>query len=454
MMQISFLGAAGTVTGSRYLLQLGTKKILIDCGLFQGERETRERNWAGLPIDPREIDAVILTHAHLDHSGYLPVLVKNGFRGPIYSTPGTKELCAILLPDSGHIQEEDAYFANKHGFSRHTPALPLYTKEEAEAVMSQFLTIPFEQSYSLDEDCQFIFSRAAHILGSAFIRLTFKGKTILFSGDIGRPHDPIMKEPATFESGDYVVVESTYGDRLHNTENPQALLANVINETAARGGMVLIPAFAVGRTQSILYHISELKKHGKIPNLPVFLDSPMAENVTDIYTRYIEEHRLGSLFCAALDSVAKYINTVEDSKQLASLRFPAIIISASGMATGGRIVHHLKTFAPDNRNSILFTGYQAKGTLGELILSGVPEVTIHGQAVPIRAKVSALNNLSAHADYSETLLWLSHLKHSPQTVFITHGEPEPALSLKAKIEKTFGWDCVIPTYLQTIVLAS
>lgn len=286
-MQLAFLGATGTVTGSKYLLTFGSKKVLVDCGLYQGYKELRLRNWNKLPIDPAEVDAVILTHAHIDHTGYLPLFIKNGFTGPIYSTPGTKELCAILLPDCGHIQEEDAYLANKYGFSKHKPALPLYTLEEAQKVMPQFVTVPFDKPYQLYHDFSFIFSSAAHILGSAFVRLVHENKTILFTGDMGRSHDPIMREPAIIESTDYLIIESTYGDRIHSSEHPQDQLAKIINQTVKRGGSVIIPSFAVGRTQSILYYISQLKEKKLIPDLPVFLDSPMAVDVTDIYQRYI-----------------------------------------------------------------------------------------------------------------------------------------------------------------------
>lgn len=451
-MEISFLGAASTVTGSKYLLTIENKKILIDCGLFQGYKELRLRNWAKLPINPHEIDAVILTHAHLDHSGYLPLLVKNGFKGPIYSTFGTKELCALLLPDSGHIQEDDAYFSNKHHFSKHSPALPLYTEEEARKVMKQFVTVPFDTNYALYTHCHFIFSRAAHILGSAFIQLTYKNTTIAFSGDIGRMHDPIMQEPAIIESADYLVIESTYGDRLHTKITPEDELAHVINATAARGGIMVIPAFAVGRTQSVLYYISQLKEKKRIPDLPVFLDSPMAESVTDIYVRHPKEHHLNIEKCEQLNAGVTYINTVDESKELDKIRFPSIIISASGMATGGRVLHHLKAFATDRRNAIVFAGYQAGGTRGDRILKGEPEIKIHGKMIPIRASVHLLDNLSAHADYSEILTWLKHFKKAPKQVFITHGEPEAALSLKEKIKNELDWNCLIPQYLETIDL--
>ncbi len=447
-MQISFLGATGTVTGSKYLLSFDSKKILIDCGLYQGYKELRLRNWNKLPINPADVDAVILTHAHIDHTGYLPLFVKNGFEGPIYSTAGTKELCEILLPDSGYLQEEDANLANKYGFSKHVPALPLYTLEDAEKVMPQFVTCHFEQSHELYNNFSFDFLRAAHILGSAFVRIKYKGNTIVFTGDMGRSHDPIMREPAVIEATDYLIIESTYGDRLHGSENPQDQLAKVINQTAKRGGSVIIPAFAVGRSQSILYYISQLKEKKLIPDLPVFLDSPMAENVTDIYIRYISEHRLGPENCKKFCDVATYVNSVEDSKKIDTYRVPIIIISASGMATGGRVLHHIKKYAPDARNTILFTGYQAGGTRGARMIKGEQEIKIHGEMVPIRAHVEYMTNTSAHADYQEILEWLSNFKKPPRKVFITHGEPEASAALKEKIENKFGWTCEVPEYLQ------
>jgi metallo-beta-lactamase family protein len=453
-MKISFLGGAGTVTGSKYLVDIYHKKILIDCGLFQGKKEFRDRNWDKFSIDPASIDAVILTHAHLDHSGYLPVLVRNGFKGHIYATSATLELCKLLLPDSGHIQEEEAYLANKYHYSKnHSPALPLYTQKEAEAVLSQFITVNFDQPIDLFTDCHFIFSRSAHILGSAFIQLSHQGSTLLFSGDLGRMHDPIMREPVFFKSADYLILESTYGDRLHEPEDPESLLAEVVNDTAARGGILLMPSFAVGRSQNILYYLAELKAKNKIPNLPVYLDSPMAENATDIYTDHTDEHRLNCEHCSTLDLAANYVESIQDSRKLHSLRFPSIIISASGMLTGGRVLGHIKAFAPHQKNTILFTGYQAEGTLGEMISSGAHEVSIHGQKVSIRAKIKTLGTLSAHADYSEILKWLNHFEVAPRAVFITHGTPESAAALKQKIEEKFGWKCIVPEYLQDIDLS-
>lgn len=451
-MRITFLGAAGTVTGSKYLLSFDSKNVLIDCGLYQGYKELRLRNWNPLPIPPGKIDAVILTHAHIDHSGYLPLLVKNGFKGPIYSTPGTKSLCAILLPDSGHLQEEDAYLANKHGFSKHKPALPLYTLKDAEKVMPQFVTIPFEERFTPFEDFNCVFSTAAHILGSALLRITRQGRTITFTGDLGRTKDPIMREPAIIEETDFLITESTYGDRVHGKEPPEEQLKRIINQTAKRGGSIIIPSFAVGRAQSIMYYISLLKEKKSIPDLPVFLDSPMAVNASKLYSKYIMEHRLGSEGCKRFGDVATYVNTIEESKAIDAYHMPSIIISASGMASGGRVLHHIKAYAPNERNTLLFTGYQAGGTRGARILGGESEVKIHGAMVPIRAQVEYMTNTSAHADSEEMLRWFSHFKKPPRKVFITHGEPKASAALKEKIENQFGWRCEIPKHLQEEIL--
>ncbi|MCX7122020.1 MAG: MBL fold metallo-hydrolase [Gammaproteobacteria bacterium] len=448
-MKITFLGAAGTVTGSKYLLTVGDKKILIDCGLYQGHKELRQRNWEKLPVDPGNIDAVILTHAHIDHSGYLPLLVKNGFKGPIYATPGTKELCEIMLPDSGHIQEEDAFLANKYGFSKHNPALPLYTIEDALKVIPQFVSIPFEKTFQLLDDFSFTLLPAAHILGAAFIRIHHNKKTIVFTGDMGRTHDPIMRAPAIISEADYLIIESTYGDREHVESDPGEQLAKIINKTAKRGGTIIIPSFAVGRAQSILYYLAKLKEKDLIPDLPIFVDSPMATSVTDIYERYIAQHRLGSDECKKIFDIANYVNSVDESKAIDNYTMPIIIISASGMATGGRVLHHLKALASESRNTIIFTGYQPDGTRGAKIVNGDSEVRIHGQMVPINAQVEVMQNMSAHADSKEIMLWLSHFKNSPQRIFIIHGEPKSSAALKEKIEKQFHWNCVIPHYMQT-----
>lgn len=452
-MRLTFLGATKTVTGSKYLLSSNSKKILIDCGLFQGLKELRLRNWSPLPISPRDIDAVILTHAHIDHTGYLPLLVKNGFSGPIYSTPATKDLCSILLPDSGHLQEEDARYANKKGFSKHKPALPLYTREDALRVLPQIQTIDYEKGGILFDELKFSFHRAGHILGSAVVVLKYQKTTLLFTGDMGRPNDPVMRPPVFIPTADYIVTESTYGNRLHEKSHPEEELADIINQTAKRGGSIIIPAFAVGRAQTLLYYIDQLKAAKKIPNLPVFLDSPMAKNATNLLHQYLSQLRLSKQKCAEVCKVPIYVNTPDESKEIDNNKVPIIIISASGMADGGRILHHLKAFAPEHRNTILFTGFQAAGTRGARMLNGEKEIKIHGQMIPIKAEVRRLDNLSAHADYQELLEWFYHFEKPPKKVFITHGEPEAATNFKAVIEEQLGWSCVLPEYLQTVSLS-
>ncbi len=449
-MKITFLGATETVTGSKYLINYDSKNILIDCGLFQGYKELRLRNWSPLPINPKKIDAVILTHAHIDHSGYLPLLIKNGFTGPIYATRGTKDLCAIMLPDSGHIHEEDAFRANKYGYTKHAKALPLYTQLDGERALKQFVALDYEDTFRIDEHCEFTFLPAGHILGASIIDLHIKNKKIIFSGDLGRRNDPIIDEPARIERADYIIVESTYGNRLHEKTSPYHELKTIITNTARKGGTIIIPAFTVGRAQTVLYYIHQLKLKNEIPDLPVFVDSPMATKVTHLLEKFVGEHRLTKKECIAVSETASYISTIEDSKRIDNYSMPTIIISASGMATGGRVLHHLKAFAPDNRNTILFTGFQAGGTRGARMLNGEREIKIHGQMVPVNAKVENLDNISAHADYEDTLFWLSHFKHKPKSVFITHGEIDSATSLKEKIEAKFHWHCIIPTYMQSI----
>lgn len=447
-MEIQFLGASQTVTGSKYLLRIDNTHILVDCGLYQGLKEYRLRNWNTLPFKAKDIDCVLLTHAHIDHSGYLPLLIKNGFTGPVYCTTGTKDLCNILLPDSGYLQEEEAQTANRHGYSKHHPALPLYTKLDAEVALQYFKPVEYGEKVNLAKDLSAQFIPAGHIIGASLVEINYKGKTILFSGDLGRPHDPIMNPPSIMTSANYLIIESTYGDRLHDKESPTKKLAEIINRTAARGGSVIIPSFAVGRAQSLLYFISLLKKEKKIPNIPVFLDSPMAIKATDIFCSHLQDHRLNKPEIEEFNDVATYVNTVEDSKRIDNFAYPIIIISASGMATGGRVLHHLKLFAPDRRNTILFAGYQAPGTRGDRIVRGEKAVKIHGVMVPIEAEVDQLENISAHADYAEILSWLSHFVYSPKKVFITHGDIDAANSLKEKIEAQFHWKCIVPEYLQ------
>jgi metallo-beta-lactamase family protein len=451
-MDIAFLGATGTVTGSKYLVSAGGKMILVDCGLFQGYKQLRLRNRAPLPVNPREIDAVILTHAHLDHSGYLPLLIKNGYAGKVYCTQATRDLCAILLPDSGHLQEEEAEYANRHKFSKHAPALPLYTRADAERSLARFVPVDFAHDIDLGGGLTLQLLPAGHMLGSSFVRLRHGDKTLLFTGDLGRPNDLIMVAPTIVDRTDYLVVESTYGDRRHDPTDPQQRLAEAINRTVKRGGAVIVPAFAVGRAQTLMYLIYLLKAARAIPDLPVFLNSPMAVNATRIYHNHRGEHRLTPDQCDAMCAAAKIVNSVEESKALNLRKGPMIVISASGMATGGRVVHHLKAFAPNPNNMILFVGFQAGGTRGAAMLNGAESIKIHGKYVPVRAEVVNIDNLSAHADYAEILAWLEHFEAPPRQTFVTHGEPKAADALRHRIEENLGCRATVPDYLETVRL--
>lgn len=451
-MEITFLGATGTVTGSKYLVTTGSRFLLVDCGLFQGFKQLRLRNWAPLPVNPKVIDAVILTHAHIDHSGYIPLLVKKGYRGRIYCTHATRDLCAILLPDSGHLQEEEARYANKHGYSKHKPALPLYTQKDAELSLKQFTTIDFERDFDLGNRLIVHFSPSGHILGSAFVSLRDSRTSILFSGDIGRPNDPIMVAPSIIRNGNYLVLESTYGDRRHDPTDPKVTLAEIINRTIKRKGAIIVPAFAVGRAQLLLYYIHLLKASKAIPDIPVFLNSPMAANVNHVFHDHLGEHRLTPLQCEAMCNTARIVNSVEESKTLNNRKGPLIIIAASGMATGGRVLHHLMAFAPDPRNTILFAGFQAGGTRGADIVNGAKSVKIHGMYVPVRAEIAVIDNLSAHADYAEIMDWLGHFDAPPHQTFMTHGEPVAADALRHRIEEQLNWSCRVPEYQEVVRL--
>jgi metallo-beta-lactamase family protein len=448
-MKLTFLGATNTVTGSKFLLTLGTKNVLIDCGLFQGLKELRLRNWGKFPIDPKLIDIVVLTHAHIDHTGYLPLLIKNGFKGKVYCSNATKDLCAVLLPDSGYLQEEEAKFLNKHGFSKHKPALPLYTKADAENALNSLHVLPLRKLHKIDEETYISLIPAGHILGATFVQFKHYDTTVLFSGDLGRPEDIIMLPPAVVQAADYIVVESTYGNRLHKKVDQLDELEDIITRTIAREGTIVIPAFAVGRAQHLLYLMFLLKKQGRIPaDIPVYLDSPMAQEATNLFVKYAELHRLEKSLSQQVCEVATYVNSKEESQAIDAITTPKIIISASGMLEGGRVLHHIKMFAPDERNTIVFAGYQAAGTRGADMINGKPEIKVFGQSIPIKAEVKVLSNMSAHADYQEILDWLSHFNHHPRKVYITHGEPEAANSLKEKIEERFKWRCVVPEYLQ------
>ena len=447
--RLQFLGATGTVTGSKYLLQHGATNILIDCGLFQGFKQLRLRNWKALPLVAKKIKAVVLTHAHIDHSGYLPLLVKNGFNGPVYCTLATRDLCKILLPDSGQLQEEEAEYANRHGFSKHRPAAPLYTRADAERCLRLFKPINFDEEVAVADDLALRLRPSGHILGAALVCLSTARLSIVFSGDLGRQNDLIMPAPASIEGADYLVVESTYGNRSHSPADPRDMLADVINRTVQREGVVVIPTFAVGRAQSLLYYLYLLKKTGTIPSaLPVFLNSPMAVDATEIFSNHSGEHRLSAAECEAMCRTPQIITSALESKWLNSRRGPMVILAGSGMATGGRVVHHLKAFAPDPRNIILFSGFQAGGTRGATMLQGAGQVKIHGQYVPIRAEIALIDNISAHADANEIMLWLKQFKTAPQRTFITHGEPSAADALRLRIQDELHWDAYVPDYLE------
>ncbi len=446
-MEILFIGAAETVTGSKFLVKANGSKVLVDCGLYQGYKHLRRRNWAPLPFEVEDLDAVLLTHAHIDHSGYLPRLIKQGYEGPIYCTPATERLCQILLPDSGRIQQEDANFANKKGFSSHDPAQPLYTEDDAHEVLKLFEPQAYKTSFDAG-GIKATYAEAGHILGAALLEVNDGEENLLFSGDLGRLEDPLMNPPEmSIEPPDYLVMESTYGNRQHGSTDPKEQLKKLINQTVERGGTVLIPSFAVGRAQTLSYFLQQLMEEEAIPEVPVYLDSPMAVRVSKIFNSNPELHRLNADECTDLDAAITYTNSVEQSKAINRRTDPCVIISASGMATGGRVLHHLKVYGPDERNLILFAGYQAPGTRGDKIMSGAKAVKIHGGYVPIRARVNMLENLSAHADYNEMLEWMEKLGGQPDMTFLVHGSPESTDAFRLRIEDKLGWDCRVPEYL-------
>ena len=449
-MKLAFLGAAGTVTGSKTLVTYESRQLLVDCGLFQGYKNLRSMNWEDFPFDPKQLDAVVLTHAHLDHSGALPLLVKRGFRGPVFATPSTIDVCGILLPDSGRLQEEDAEYANRRQRSKHSPALPLYTEEDADRALRQLRPLPFEEHSGDIAGMRLRLRPAGHILGASSVELKAGDTTVLFSGDLGRPDDAIMRAPAPIERADYIVAESTYGDRVHGESNAELLLGQVIQRTAARGGIVVIPAFAVGRAQSLLLAIYRLKQRSEIPDLPVYLNSPMAIDMTDIYHRHRAEHRLSAQDCAGMAQVATMVRTTEESRALVARRQPAVIVSASGMATGGRVLHHLKALAPDPRNAIVFAGFQAGGTRGGRIVAGERSIRIHGEDVAVNAEIVSLPGMSAHADAQQIVQWLKTAPQPPRGIYLNHGEPAAADALRQRIERELGWPASVPRLGQSV----
>ena len=462
MAKITFLGAAGCVTGSKYLIEAGGKRLLVDCGLFQGTKELRLRNWDRLPIDPATFDWVLLTHAHLDHTGYLPRLLRDGFRGPIFANAATHELCSILLPDSAHLQEEDAEHAAEHGYSKHSPPLPLYTQEEVEPVLRRFQEIPRSEPFTISPQFTVRPHDAGHILGSSSLELTItensKSSVVLFSGDIGRYDQPILKDPEPPPRADYLLCESTYGDRDHPSESPYDALAAVINRVAKRGGVIVIPAFAVGRTQLLMYVLRQLEDAQRIPHLAVYVDSPMGINVTGLYLRHREDHdpefiREESGGDPLNAHKVHMTRSVEESRQISNVHTPCIIISASGMATGGRVLHHLAQRLPDPRNAVLLAGFQAEGTRGRALLEGAKTLRIHGEDVPVRAEVVELAQFSAHAGRSEILRWLAGLPAPPRQTFIVHGEPAAASALGSVVQSQMGWRVTLPAYRQTYELS-
>lgn len=452
MLTIGFYGATQTVTGSKFLLRHQDARVLVDCGLFQGYKQLRRRNWAPLPFAVDDLDAVVLTHAHIDHSGALPRLVRQGYAGSIHATPATAALCRILLPDSGRIQEADAHYANRKGFSKHRPAEPLYTEVDARKTLGRLRGHGFDTPFEVAPGMTASFSRAGHILGASSVRVQVAGRSVVFSGDLGRPGDRLICAPDPRPDADYVVLEATYGNRRHGAEDPADVLADIIQRTIAREGTVVIPAFSVGRTQSILLMLLGLFESGRLPRLPVFLDSPMAISATELYRAHPQTHRLDAEACARMCEVAEYARTVEQSKALDAREDSFILISASGMATGGRVIHHLKRFGPDARNTILFAGFQAGGTRGAKLVAGAERVRIHGQWVPIAAEVANLDMLSAHADQDELLAWLASNDRRPKQVFVVHAEPEAAEHLRVRIVDELGWDCEVPTYRERFEL--
>ncbi len=461
MASLTFLGAAGTVTGSKHLIDLGSHRVLVDCGLFQGLKDLRLRNWAPFPVDAARIDAVVLTHAHLDHCGYLPRLVAQGFRGRIFCTPGTRELCTIVLPDSAHLQEEEARHANKHGYSRHQPSLPLYTQADASRALSQLQPVGYDRPVPVVPGAEVDFINAGHLLGSAYARFHVGGRTLLFGGDLGRYDRPVLPDPLPVPQADVLLLESTYGDRVHEADDRGERLARIVNASARRGGKLIIPAFAIGRVEEVIYWLRRLENEKRIAPMPVFIDSPMAAAALEFY-----KQRIGELdpemnpalnqnmhdVCAFCTARLTVVETAEQSKALTASREPSIVIAASGMATGGRVLHHLAAALPDAANTVLFVGYQAAGTRGRTLCDGAREVKMLGGIVPVAATVERLDSMSAHADANEIMRWLSGFAQPPSMTYLVHGEPAAAQALAARIARERGWPVHIAHHLEQVPL--
>ncbi len=448
---LTFLGGAGTVTGSKYLVEAGGRKLLLDCGLFQGLKALRERNRQVPPFDPQSLDCVVLSHAHLDHSGGLPLLAKGGFRGPIYCTPATAALLEVLLLDSARLQVEDAARANRHGYSKHKPALPLYTEEDARQVLRLLSTRTYGSEFSVGALGNVMFRRAGHILGAATVDLQLTAGDpcrVVFSGDLGRWNRPIIRDPEAVSEADVLLVESTYGDRLHPTGSEETII-RVFTETARRGGVVVVPSFAVGRLQDLIWTIRKLEDEGRLPNIPVFVDTPMGIDVTRIYCEHPEDHDLEMKLlmdeqrCPLCCRQYHLVRSAEDSKALNGRTGPMVVIAGSGMATGGRVLHHLKHRLPDERSTVLLVGYQAAGTRGRALQDGAKFVRIHGGDVPVRARVETVAGLSAHADQNELLRWMRGFQKPPRQTWVVHGEPKPAHALAVEIHRQLGWSSAV-----------
>jgi metallo-beta-lactamase family protein len=467
MAKLTFLGAAGCVTGSKYLLEAGGKRLLVDCGLFQGTNELKDRNWKPLPIDPKMIDYAVLTHAHLDHTGWLPVLVRDGYRGPIFANPATIELTEILLKDSAHLQEEETKQARKKKYSRHAEPRSLYTPEDVDPVLQQLKTMPRSGGFDISPEFHVASFDAGHILGSSSLELTIseggKKMVVVFSGDIGRYGQPILKEPTTPpSSADVLICESTYGDREHQDGNPEELLAQIVNRVVKRGGSIVIPAFAIGRTQTFMYYLRQLEDQQRIPRVPVYVDSPMALSATDLYMKHKEDHDLEFVREEGSDgkgdplSVHEFHLTraAEESKAINKVKTPCIIISASGMVSGGRVLHHLALRLPDAKNAVILAGFQAEGTRGRALQEGAKTLNLFGQAVPVCAEIVEMGQFSAHAGKSELLRWLSGFPATPKQTYLTHGEPTAAQALQGAIQEKFRWKAAVARYLDTVPLGT